>query len=113
MRIFNNKCLVWLLATTLSLSVWLALWNLEKSGEIEGPLFYVNGVLWMALFFAIPFSFAVFALIPQKITTNHLMIKVSIGGLCFAISFVILAVGFFLLSQPVIDLLDSLFPSVP
>lgn len=110
-KISYRKWFVLLLATILSLTAWVVLWNLEKSGEIEGPVLYVNGVLWMSLFFSVPFSWAMYNLVQRKVALTRLIIKVPTFGLCLLFSFVLLASVFFLVSGSTFDLLDRLFPA--
>lgn len=105
---FLNRILfIWIAPGLLSTAAWIVLFLLEKNGDIEGPHVYVNGTLWMSLFFSIALSIT----LSTKILKNpfSLPIKIIIAALIFALSTVLLTTFLFMISPPILTLLDKIY----
>lgn len=109
-KFLKPKTILIFICIVLSYITWITLYNLEHKGEIEGPLVYVNGNLWMALFFSFPLSWIGIEILNKRLKNSKwkriISILVFFIGLIFW--FVILGITFLFLHSEIGTLIDEL-----
>lgn len=95
----------WTIALLLSIGFWAMLIYAERAGDLEQKTVWVNGNLWTAIFFALPFSQVITKMFgrvagPSRNRLAHLLL----GLMDYILAFAVLTLLLFAISAPMISL---------